>query len=100
MTYRDIPLLILILFTLVYSLFGNPNNEIWSGMYFFVNYLTMFLLFKNEKNKINRITGMSLSISIIIFIILKYFFKFGCERYYTIIPFLISIFYIYKKENT
>lgn len=99
MRFTDIPIFILLMFTLVYSISGNPENEIWSGCYFFVNYLTMYFLFKKEKSKVNRITGMALSISIIIFIILKYFVKFEYERYYTLIPFLISLYWIYKKET-
>lgn len=87
------------MFTLTYSLVGNPNDEVWSGAYFFVNYLTMFFLFSNEKSKINRLIGMALSLSILLFIVLKYFFNFTYERYYTIIPFLICLIAIYKKEN-
>jgi hypothetical protein len=99
MKFTDIPLFILLMFTLTYSLVGNPNDEVWSGAYFFVNYLTMFFLFSNEKSKINRLIGMALSLSILLFIVLKYFFNFTYERYYTIIPFLICLIAIYKKEN-
>jgi hypothetical protein len=99
MKFTDIPLFILLMFTLTYSLIGNPDDEVWSGAYFFVNYLTMFFLFRNEKSKINRLIGMALSLSILLFIILKYFFNFTYERYYTIVPFLICLIAIYKKEN-
>lgn len=98
MRLKDVPIFVFVMFTLAYSVVGNPDDEIWSGCYFIVNYLLMFSLFKNEKSKINRITGMSLSVSVIIFIILKYFILFDFERYYTLIPFLASSYWIYKKE--
>jgi len=98
MRLNDIPIFIFIMFTLTYSVIGNPDNEIWSGCYFFVNYLMMFSLFKKEKSKINRITGMALSLSILIFIVLRYLFNFEYERYYTLIPFFISLYWIFKKE--
>jgi hypothetical protein len=99
MKISEIPIFLFLMFTLVYSVIGNPDNEIWSGAYFFVNYLTMYLLFKNEKSKLNRVVGKALSISIIVFIVLKYFFNFTYERYYTLIPFLISLYWIFKRET-
>ena len=98
MKLQDIPVFLFIMFTLTYSIIGNPDNEVWSGCYFLVNYLLMFSLFKNEKSKVNRITGMALSVSIIIFIILRYLCNFAYERYYTLIPFFISLCWIFKRE--
>lgn len=98
MKYKDIPVFILLIFTLIYATIGKPDSSVWSGMYFISNYLVMFLLFLNEKNKINRITGISLSVSILVFIILKYLFDFECSRYYTFIPFTIALIAIYIKE--
>lgn len=98
MLFRDFYIFLLLMFTLVYSIAGNPDSEIWSGGYFIVNYITMFCLFKNEKSKLNRIVGMALSVSILIFVVLKYFFNFEYERYYSLIPFLIVMYWIYKKE--
>jgi D-alanyl-lipoteichoic acid acyltransferase DltB (MBOAT superfamily) len=97
---NEIPLYILLTFSIIYSLFGNPDNVWWSGCYFIVNYLTMLLLFSGHKNKIIRIVGMALSISIIIFILLKYFFGLNIGRLYSIVPLLISIFGIYKLEKS
>lgn len=98
MKIQEVPLFILLMFTLVYSISGDPDNRIWSGTYFLVNYITMFLLFINERSKLNRVVGMALSISILIFIILKFFFNFSYERYYTLIPFFVSLYWIYKRE--
>ena len=87
------------LFTLIYATIGNPNSEIWSTAYFVVNYLTLLLLFKNHKSKLVRLIGTSLSISVLIFIVLKYFCTFEIQRFFTIIPFGICIFGFYKIEK-
>ena len=89
---------ILLAFTLVYTLFGNPDSDVWSGLYFFVNYLILFLLFKQHKDKYVRMIGISLSISIILFIVLKFGLKYQINRAYSIIPFTISIVGLYYYE--
>ena len=99
MKIRDIPLFLLLMFTLVYSLIGDPKNMYWSGSYFLINYIIMFWLFTKEGSKLNRIIGMSLSISVILFVVLKFFLNLHCERYYTFVPFLISLYAIYKLET-
>ena len=96
---NEIPLLVLMSFTLIYAVIGNPNNELWSGAYFFVNYITMFWLFKSHNSKLVQLIGISLSISILIFISLKYFFKCEFERYYTIVPFIICLIAVYKIQR-
>lgn len=88
---RELPLIFMMLFTLIYSTLGDPNSPVWSGAYFLVNYATLLVLFKSHRSKKIRIIGMSLSVSIIIFIALKYFFNFNYERIYTIIPFTICL---------
>jgi hypothetical protein len=97
--HKELPIFLLMAFTLVYATIGNPNNEIWSGLYFIANYLTLFFLFNSQKSKIIRIFGIALSISILIFIMLKFFIKIECERYYTMIPFTICLIAIIKLEN-
>lgn len=102
MKKQEIPLLIFMVFTLVYATIGDPNNELWSGAYFIVNYITMLILFHNYKSKTIRIVGISLSISVLIFIIAKYFVGVQMERYYTLIPFticLIGIIMLEKRNN-
>lgn len=88
---EEIILILLMVFTLIYATVGNPDNELWSGSYFIVNYITLFVLFRLHKSRIIRLVGISLSISIIIFIILKFFLHLHIERYYTFIPFLICL---------
>ena len=95
---EEIPLLLLISFTLVYATIGNPNSEVWSGMYFLVNYLIMLLLFKDHKSKIVRLIGISLSISVLIFVICKYFLGLKIERLYTLVTFFICIIGIIKLQ--
>ncbi|MEN9655104.1 MAG: hypothetical protein RL311_12 [Bacteroidota bacterium] len=96
---EEIPILVLMTFTLVYLSIGDPESEIWSGWFFFTNYLTMLLLFRNNRSKKVSIVGMSLSVSVLVFIVLRYFFKIEIERYYTLIPFAICIFGIFKLER-
>lgn len=96
---EEIPLLILMTFTLVYLSIGNPESEIWSGWFFFTNYLTMLLLFRNNRSKKVRLVSILLSVSVLVFIVLRYFLKIQIERYYTLIPFAICIFGIFKFEK-
>lgn len=88
---RELPLICLLVFTLIYSTIGDPNNELWSGSYFIVNYTTMLVLFKSYKSKTIRKIGIALSASILLFIVLKYFFKIECNRVFTLLPFTICL---------
>jgi hypothetical protein len=97
--YSELPIFILMMFTLVYATIGNPNSEFWSGAYFIVNYLTLLLLFKDHKSSLVRLIGISLSVSILMFILLKYFCVFEIQRFFTIIPFGICIYGLYKIEK-
>jgi len=101
---KEIPLFVLLGFTVVYMCLGNPESEIWSGSYFVVNYLILMLLFHSHKNRIIRIVGISLSISILIFIVLKFFLSLNIEnlRIYNLVPFsiaLIGLLILERKKN-
>lgn len=99
---KEIPLLLFMVFTLVYATIGNPDDELWSGAYFIVNYITMLILFNNYKSKVIRVVGISLSLSVILFIITKYFVGMAMHRYYTLIPFticLIGVIQLEKRKN-
>ena len=102
MKLKEIPLYILLAFTLIYSIWGESDCPYWSGLYFFVNYLTLLLLFHFYTNKKMRIIGISLSFSILIFIFCKYFLELNVERIYTLVTFficLISLIYIENAHN-
>lgn len=99
---KELPLILLLVFTLIYSTIGDPNNELWSGAYFIVNYLILLLLFKSYRSRTIRIIGIALSASILLFIVLKFFLKIDCDRLYTLVPFsicLTGLIYIEIKRN-
>jgi hypothetical protein len=98
MKHSEIPLVLLMVFTLVYTAVGDQDSEIWSGLYFFVNYLTQLWLFKDYRNKIIRIGGISLNISILIYVVLKYFLQLEVVLYYTFIPFIICLITLIRCE--
>ena len=98
MKYSEVPLTLMMLFMLVYLTIGNPNSEVWSGLFFVVNYTTQLMLFQNHKSKIIRIGGISLTISILIFIVIKYFFNLKIESYYSLIPFTICLITLMRYE--
>jgi hypothetical protein len=87
----EIVLIFFLVFTLIYATIGDPNNETWSGLYFIVNYFTLLVLFASYRSKIIRLIGISLSLSILVYIVSKYFLHLEIERYYTIIPFTICL---------
>jgi len=95
---KELPMFILLGFTLIYTLFGNPDSAVWSGLYFFINYLILLLLFQQHKDKYVRLLGISLSVSILLFIVLKYIFNLNINRAFSIIPFTISIVGLYYYE--
>ncbi len=96
---RELPLILLLVFTLIYSTIGDPDNKYWSGAYFLVNYLTMLMLFKSYKSKTIRIIGISLSVSVLVFIVLKFFLHLDIDRIYTLVPFIICIWGLIKIDK-
>lgn len=93
------PIILGILFILIYTIAGNNSMDSWNGFYFCSNYFLMFFLFKAYKFKIIRYTGMALSISLFLFAIIKFFTTFDIERIYTIVPFtiiLVSLIFMNK----
>lgn len=99
---RELPLILLMVFTLIYNTIGNPNSELWSGAYFIVNNLTFLLLFRQHKSKRIRIIGIALSASTLLFIVLKFFLNIDCERVYTLVPFticLVGLIIIERKRD-
>jgi len=103
MRFKNFTLLLLLFFTLIYASIGDPNNIYWSGAYFLVNYIVLFTMFSRERDRKVSYTGMALSISIFIYVVLKYFFNIEIQRIFTLILFvfsLISIIYIEKKWRT
>lgn len=103
MRFKNFILLLLLFFTLIYASIGDPDNIYWSGAYFLVNYIVLFTMFSRERDNKVSYTGMALSISIFIYVVLKYFFNIEIQRIFTLILFvfsLISIIYIEKKWRT
>lgn len=99
MKIERIPIYALLMFTAVYMLFGK-ETRIWNGLYFVVNYSILTLLFYEVKDKWVKILGCSLSFSILIFNILKFFILLDQEKlfYSNIITFIIIAFALYKLE--
>lgn len=95
----ELVLIVMMVFTLIYSTIGNPDSKVWSGLYFVVNYFTLLVLFYSHKSKVIRLTGISLSISTLVFIILKFFLNLNIERYYTFVPFTICLIALIIIEN-
>jgi len=99
---EELPIAIYFAFMLVYYTCAS-GSDIWAGLYFMFNSFLLFQLFKLVRNKIYRRIGISLSVSVAIFCVLKFFFRYNVERIYTLIPFFIIIIGIFllnkKKQN-
>ncbi len=103
MMFKNFVILFLLFFTLIYASIGNPDDVYWSGSYFIVNYIVLFIMFSRENDKKVSFCGMALSTSIFIYVVLKYFFNIEIKRIFTLLIFvvsLISIIYIEKKWRT
>ena len=100
MNLKNIILFILLAFTLLYATIGDPDNIYWSGAYFIVNYVILFTMFSREFDKKISYVGMALSATILLYVVLKYFFNFEYHRLYNLLVFgvaLGSIIYIERK---
>lgn len=98
---KEFSLIGMIIFTLIYNTIGNPDSVIWSFSWFITNSITLLILFSNYNGcKLIKFTGISLSISVLIFIILKYICKFNIDREYSLIPFIICLIYFQKIPLT
>lgn len=99
MKIERIPIYTLLMFTAVYMLFAK-NTPIWNGLYFVSNYSIMTLLFYEIKDKWVKILGCALSLTILIFSILKFFISLSEEflTYLNIFTFLLIALSIYKLE--
>ena len=100
MNLKNIILFILLAFTLLYATIGDPDNIYWSGAYFIINYVILFTMFSREFDKKISYVGMALSATILLYVVLKYFFNFEYHRLYNLLVFgvaLGSIIYIERK---
>lgn len=99
MKIERIPIYLLLMLTAVYMLFAK-NTPFWNGLYFVTNYSIMAILFNECKDKWIKIIGCSLSISILIFSVLKFFISLN-QNYLDILNVIIFIFIalaFYKLE--
>lgn len=99
---QEIPLLLLLCFTLVYSTIGNPDNVIWSGLYFLVIHSTLLFLFCSYKSVLIRKIGIALNLTILFYISSKFIFKIDIFRTVNFLIFticLLGIFLIEKRNN-
>lgn len=99
MKIETIPLTLLLMFTAIYMMFAK-DTPFWNGAYFVSNYMILTLLFFENKNKHIRIFGCALSITILLFSILKFFISLDENylNYLNVIIFLLIAVAFYKLE--
>lgn len=88
---EEIPFWLWIMFTLIYSCIGNPADNTWSGAYFIMNYIVLFWAFVVPKTKRIKIAGICMSVSLLIFCLIKFFIYPEIERFCIFLLFLISL---------
>lgn len=99
MKIEHVPISLLLMFTTIYMMFGK-DTPFWNGAFFVTNYAIMTLLFRQQKNKHIRNFGSSLSMTILLFAVLKFFISLS-EVYLNIlnvIIFIIIAVAFYKLE--
>lgn len=99
MKIEAIPMYILLMFTAVYMMFAK-DTPFWNGAYFVSNYAILSLLFYEQKDKHIRYLGTSLSLSILLFSVLKFFISLDQEllNYLNGIIFTLIAVAFYKLE--
>lgn len=98
---EEIPFWLWITFSVVYACIGDPDNSYWSGIYFSMNYIVLTWSFTVQKNKKIRDSGACMSVSFLIFCIIKFFIYPEIERFCIFILFLISLginIYLLKRK--
>ena len=101
MNLKNIIIFTLLISTFAFATIGNPDNVYWSGSYFIINYVILFTMFSREFDKKISYVGMALSATILLYVLLKYFFNFEYNRLYNLLVFgvaLGSIIYIERKN--
>lgn len=99
MKFEKLPIYILLMFTAVYMVFGK-DTPFWNGAYFVSNYAILSLLLYEQKDRHVRNIGVSLSLSILLFSVLKFFISLdsGLLNYLNSIIFMLIAGAIYKLE--
>lgn len=87
------------MFISTYMMFGK-NTDFWNGSYFVVIHSIMALLFRYHKDKHVRNLGCSLSLTIALFAVLKFFISLSevYLNYLNVIIFCLIAFAFYKLE--
>lgn len=99
MKIDKMPIYILLMFTAVYMMFGK-DTPFWNGAYFVSNYGILIILFWQQKDKYIRILGTVISLSILLFSVLKFFISLNQEllNYLNVIIFVLIAVAFYKLE--
>lgn len=97
MKIENLPMYILLVFTAVYMVFAK-NTPVWNGLFFVSNYTILSILFYGRKNKHVRYLGTALSLSIILFSVLKFFISLDQQYldYLNIVIFILIAISFYK----
>lgn len=99
MKVEKLPMYLLLMFTAVYMMFGK-DTPFWNGAFYVSNYAILALLFYEQKDKHIRNLGTSLSLSILLFAVLKFFISLNQELldYLNVGIFLLIAVSFYKLE--
>lgn len=99
MKIENLPIYILLTFTAVYMAFAK-NTPVWNGLFFTSNYLILSILFYKQKSKHVRNLGTALSLSILLFSVLKFFISLDQQYldYLSIVIFALIAISFYKLE--
>jgi hypothetical protein len=99
MKLESIPLYALLMFTSIYMMFAS-DTPFWNGSFFVSNYAIMALLFFEQKDRHLSNLGTSLSLSILLFSVLKFFISLDQEllTYLNGLIFLLIAVAFYKLE--
>ncbi len=89
MKIERVPIYLILMFTVVYMMFGK-DTPFWNGAYFVSIYTALTLLFFENTDKHTRNFGCALSITMLLFVVLKFFISLN-EEYLNILNVIIFI---------
>lgn len=78
------------------------DTPFWNGAYFISNYLMLAILFMESRDKCTRVIGVSLSLTILLFSVLKFFISLDTVflDFLNIFTFILIFVGLYKLDKT
>lgn len=95
----EIPAVLYLAFMITYLTAGDRDSQIWSGLFFCMNYIVLGVSALKYKSEIIQNVILSVSITMFAYTVIKYIFSYDFEKQFILILLVICIFGFYKLQK-